>query len=149
MSLSSIYNCSLASFRKHDMSFAGVFVWFCRLADKVQYQDFLKCLNLFAQDICSRNELSAAIHDVLGRFPDLTVRGFQYIQSSNVFISLTCAWQSETVTPTDFSSITEYNLDVVPICVLGCSARIPVFVCQKPQIRRLRHWDIQSCRKPG
>ncbi|KAK9865821.1 hypothetical protein WJX84_003538 [Apatococcus fuscideae] len=43
-----------------------------RLADKVQYQDFLKCLNLFAQDICSRNELSAAIHDVLGRFPDLT-----------------------------------------------------------------------------
>ena len=46
----------------------------CRLADKGQYQDFLKCLNLYAQDICSRHELSAAVQDVLGRYPELLVR---------------------------------------------------------------------------
>lgn len=45
----------------------------CRLADKGQYQDFLKCLNLYAQDICSRHELSAAVQDVLGRYPELLV----------------------------------------------------------------------------
>ena len=42
-------------------------------ADKGQYQDFLKCLNLYAQDICSRHELSAAVQDVLGRYPELLV----------------------------------------------------------------------------
>ena len=35
------------------------------------YQDFLKCLNLFANEIISRQELMELVRDIIGRYPDL------------------------------------------------------------------------------
>ncbi|KAK9905961.1 hypothetical protein WJX75_009654 [Coccomyxa subellipsoidea] len=42
-----------------------------RLRNREQYQDFLKCLNLFAQEIVAKQELQFMVQDILGRFPDL------------------------------------------------------------------------------
>eukprot|EP00879_Flechtneria_rotunda_P010154 GHRR01010615.1.p1 GENE.GHRR01010615.1~~GHRR01010615.1.p1 ORF type:complete len:776 (+),score=281.26 GHRR01010615.1:210-2537(+) len=47
-----------------------------RLRNRELYQDFLKCLNLYAQEIISRQELLSLAHDIIGRYPDL-VDGFQ------------------------------------------------------------------------
>eukprot|EP00882_Tetradesmus_deserticola_P011207 GHRQ01011856.1.p1 GENE.GHRQ01011856.1~~GHRQ01011856.1.p1 ORF type:complete len:534 (+),score=277.95 GHRQ01011856.1:129-1730(+) len=46
-----------------------------RLRNRELYQDFLKCLNLYAQEIISRQELLNLAHDIIGRFPDL-IDGF-------------------------------------------------------------------------
>jgi hypothetical protein len=48
----------------------------CRLRNREQYQDFLKCLNLFAQEIVAKQELQFMVQDILGRFPDLLVNFF-------------------------------------------------------------------------
>ena len=45
----------------------------CRIRSREQYQDFLKCLNLFAQDIIAKGELQIMVQDILGRYPDLLV----------------------------------------------------------------------------
>ena len=45
-----------------------------RIRSREQYQDFLKCLNLFAQDIIAKGELQIMVQDILGRYPDLLVR---------------------------------------------------------------------------
>eukprot|EP00232_Nephroselmis_pyriformis_P019508 CAMPEP_0182880668 /NCGR_PEP_ID=MMETSP0034_2-20130328/16687_1 /TAXON_ID=156128 /ORGANISM="Nephroselmis pyriformis, Strain CCMP717" /LENGTH=677 /DNA_ID=CAMNT_0025013665 /DNA_START=122 /DNA_END=2152 /DNA_ORIENTATION=+ len=42
-----------------------------RLRNKDAYQEFLKCLNIFSQDIISKMELQGLVYDILGRFPDL------------------------------------------------------------------------------
>eukprot|EP00878_Enallax_costatus_P007439 GHUV01007791.1.p1 GENE.GHUV01007791.1~~GHUV01007791.1.p1 ORF type:complete len:1062 (+),score=409.26 GHUV01007791.1:105-3290(+) len=47
-----------------------------RLRNRELYQDFLKCLNLYAQEIISRQELLNLAHDIIGRYPDL-LDGFQ------------------------------------------------------------------------
>eukprot|EP00898_Chlorokybus_atmophyticus_P000738 jgi/Chlat1/1665/Chrsp127S08674 len=44
-----------------------------RLRNRDAYQEFLKCLNLFSQDIISRIELQGLAGDILGRFPELLV----------------------------------------------------------------------------
>ncbi len=44
-----------------------------RLRNREQYQDFLKCLNLFAQEIVAKPELQIMVQDILGRYPDLLV----------------------------------------------------------------------------
>ena len=46
----------------------------CRIRSREQYQDFLKTLNLYAQEIISRTEMHAMIYDILGRSNDLMVR---------------------------------------------------------------------------
>ena len=46
----------------------------CRIRSREQYQDFLKCLNLFAQEIIAKTELQIMVQDILGRYPDLLVR---------------------------------------------------------------------------
>lgn len=51
-----------------------------RLRNKDAYQDFLKCLNLFAQDIISKPELLTLVQDIIGRFPEL-VGGFHDLMS--------------------------------------------------------------------
>jgi hypothetical protein len=45
-----------------------------RLRSRELYQDFLKCLNLFSQDIIAKQELQFMVQDILGRYPDLMVR---------------------------------------------------------------------------
>jgi hypothetical protein len=45
-----------------------------RLRSKEAYHDFLKCLNLFAEDVITKPELVALVHDILGRHSDLMVR---------------------------------------------------------------------------
>lgn len=45
-----------------------------RLRSRDGYQEFLKTLNLFAQEIITRGELNMMIQDILSRFPDLVVR---------------------------------------------------------------------------
>jgi paired amphipathic helix protein Sin3a len=44
-----------------------------RLRSRESYGDFLKCLNLYAQDIISRQELVQLASDIFGRQPDLVV----------------------------------------------------------------------------
>lgn len=46
-----------------------------RLRNRETYQEFLKCLNLFSQEIINRNELQSLVYDILGRYPDL-MHGF-------------------------------------------------------------------------
>ncbi len=44
-----------------------------RMRNREQYQDFLKCLSLFSEDIISKQELMNLIVDSLSRHPDLQV----------------------------------------------------------------------------
>eukprot|EP00245_Coleochaete_scutata_P002928 TRINITY_DN14179_c0_g1_i2.p1 TRINITY_DN14179_c0_g1~~TRINITY_DN14179_c0_g1_i2.p1 ORF type:complete len:1452 (-),score=385.29 TRINITY_DN14179_c0_g1_i2:688-5043(-) len=46
-----------------------------RLRNKDQYQDFLKCLNIFSQEIITRAELINMVKGILKKFPDL-LEGF-------------------------------------------------------------------------
>ena len=45
----------------------------CRLGGKQHYQDFLKCLSLYSQEIITKTELNAMVLDLLGRSQDLMV----------------------------------------------------------------------------
>lgn len=45
-----------------------------RLGPKAPYQDFLKCLTLFNQEIITKHELNHMVIDLLGKYPDLIVR---------------------------------------------------------------------------
>ncbi|GFR40981.1 hypothetical protein Agub_g1646 [Astrephomene gubernaculifera] len=42
-----------------------------RLRNKDAYNDFLKCLSMYTQEIISRQELMQLLNDIIGRFPDL------------------------------------------------------------------------------
>ncbi|EFJ52117.1 hypothetical protein VOLCADRAFT_56211 [Volvox carteri f. nagariensis] len=44
-----------------------------RLRNKDAYNDFLKCLSMYTQEIISRQELLQLLNDIIGRFPDLMV----------------------------------------------------------------------------
>lgn len=44
-----------------------------RMRNREQYQDFLKCLSLFSEDIISKGELLSLVADSLSRHPDLAV----------------------------------------------------------------------------
>lgn len=44
-----------------------------KLRSREGYQDFLKCLNLYAQEVISKQELTSLVHDLIGRFSDLAV----------------------------------------------------------------------------
>lgn len=46
-----------------------------RIRNREAYQDFLKCLNLFAQEVITKQELQGLVHDIIGRSADL-VAGF-------------------------------------------------------------------------
>jgi paired amphipathic helix protein Sin3a len=50
-----------------------------RIRSREQYQDFLKCLNLFAQEIIAKGELQVMVQDILGRYPDLLARTPSYL----------------------------------------------------------------------
>lgn len=45
-----------------------------RLRNKDAYNDMLKCLSMYTQEIISRQELLQLLNDIIGRFPDLMVR---------------------------------------------------------------------------
>ena len=45
----------------------------CRLRSKEGYQEFLKTLNLYGQDIITRSELVMMVQDILARFTDIAV----------------------------------------------------------------------------
>lgn len=42
-----------------------------RLRSRDGYADFLKCLNLFAEDVISKAELVSLVHDIIGKHSDL------------------------------------------------------------------------------
>jgi paired amphipathic helix protein Sin3a len=46
----------------------------CRLRSKEAYQEFLKTLNLYAQDVITRGELVGMVQDLLSRHNDIAVR---------------------------------------------------------------------------
>lgn len=50
-----------------------------RLRSREAYQDFLKCLNLFANEIISRQELMHLANDIIGRYPDLMAGFHQFL----------------------------------------------------------------------
>lgn len=45
----------------------------CRLRSKEGYQEFLKTLNLYGQDVITRGELVMMVQDILARFSDIAV----------------------------------------------------------------------------
>ncbi|KAJ9510671.1 hypothetical protein QJQ45_027522 [Haematococcus lacustris] len=52
-----------------------------RLRSREAYGDFMKCLNMFSQDIISRSELVHLVADIFGKMPDL-MNGFtQFLHS--------------------------------------------------------------------
>lgn len=50
-----------------------------RIRSREQYQDFLKTLNLYAQEIISRTEMHAMIYDILGRSNDLMLGFHEFL----------------------------------------------------------------------
>jgi len=46
-----------------------------RIRNREAYQELLKCLNIYNQEIINKHELQSLVHDILGRCPDL-VNGF-------------------------------------------------------------------------
>lgn len=61
------------------------------MRNREQYQDFLKCLSLFSEDIISRPELMSLIVDSLSRHPDLQVKIALSVSVSNIYASLAAA----------------------------------------------------------
>ncbi len=51
-----------------------------RLRNQEAYEDLLKCINLFAQDIVSKPELFQLVHDVLGRYNDLMLQFREFVE---------------------------------------------------------------------
>ena len=51
-----------------------------RLRNRDTYQEFLKCLHLFNQDIISKMELRGLVYDVLGRYPELLTGFDDFLQ---------------------------------------------------------------------
>ena len=45
-----------------------------RLRNRDAYTDILKCLNMYSQEIISRQELMYLVNDIIGKYPDLMVR---------------------------------------------------------------------------
>ena len=54
-----------------------------RMRNREQYQDFLKCLSLFSEDIISKGELLSLVNDSLSRHPDLGVRKLSLMHSTS------------------------------------------------------------------
>jgi histone deacetylase complex regulatory component SIN3 len=63
-----------------------------RLKSSALFNEFLKCLNLFAQDIISRHELIYMMSDVLTRYPELTVGfpAFVRLKNSRPTVHMLC-----------------------------------------------------------
>uniref|UniRef100_A0A7S3QMC6 Histone deacetylase interacting domain-containing protein n=1 Tax=Dunaliella tertiolecta TaxID=3047 RepID=A0A7S3QMC6_DUNTE len=55
-----------------------------RLRSRESYSDFLKCLNLYAQDIISRQELVQLVSDIFGRAPDLVSQFHSFVNNCEV-----------------------------------------------------------------
>ncbi|KAF5825831.1 hypothetical protein DUNSADRAFT_6612 [Dunaliella salina] len=55
-----------------------------RLRSRESYSDFLKCLNLYAQDIISRQELVHLVSDIFGRAPDLVSQFHSFVNNCEV-----------------------------------------------------------------
>ena len=49
-----------------------------KLRNREAYQDLLKTLNMFAQEITRRDEMLSMVHDIIGRMPDLMARHATY-----------------------------------------------------------------------
>ncbi|KAK9807961.1 hypothetical protein WJX73_008054 [Symbiochloris irregularis] len=58
-----------------------------RIRSREQYQDFLKTLNLYSQEIISRTELNSMIFDILGRNQDLMVGFHEFLNRCEVLDS--------------------------------------------------------------
>ncbi|GIL73116.1 hypothetical protein Vretimale_4724 [Volvox reticuliferus] len=50
-----------------------------RLRNKDAYNDFLKCLSMYTQEIISRQELLQLLNDIIGRFPDLMTGFHEFV----------------------------------------------------------------------
>ena len=61
-----------------------------KLRSRETYQDLLKCLNMFAQEITSRDEMLAMVNDLLGRMPELMARSHRSIAALNVHCTSCC-----------------------------------------------------------
>ncbi len=58
-----------------------------RMRNREQYQDFLKCLNMFTEDIITKHELQSLVSDALNRHPDLQVGACSCVCCSHVATS--------------------------------------------------------------
>lgn len=54
-----------------------------RMRNREQYQDFLKCLSLFSEDIISKQELISLMMDSLSRHPDLQVSCLDWLDAAS------------------------------------------------------------------
>ena len=59
------------------------------MRNREQYQDFLKCLSLFSEDIISKHELLNLIVDSLSRHPDLQVQPLAQDDSAPDLLEIT------------------------------------------------------------
>ena len=65
-----------------------------RMRNREQYQDFLKCLNMFTEDIITKHELQSLVSDALNRHPDLQVGACSCICRCHVGASACLASQT-------------------------------------------------------
>ena len=61
-----------------------------RMRNREQYQDFLKCLNMFTEDIITKHELQSLVSDALNRHPDLQVGACSCVCCSH--FATVCCW---------------------------------------------------------
>eukprot|EP00210_Caulerpa_lentillifera_P005549 g5308.t1 len=52
-----------------------------KLNNRESYNDLLKCINLYAQDVISKSELVELVGDVIGRFPDVMATFCEFLAS--------------------------------------------------------------------
>lgn len=52
-----------------------------KLNNREAYNDLLKCINLYAQDVISKSELVGLVGDVIGRFPDVMTTFCEFLAS--------------------------------------------------------------------
>ncbi|KAL4448880.1 hypothetical protein ABPG77_007597 [Micractinium sp. CCAP 211/92] len=55
-----------------------------RLRNKEAYADFLKCLNMFAEDILAKQELVSLVHDIIGKHSDLMAMFNEFLMRCEV-----------------------------------------------------------------
>ncbi|PSC76597.1 Paired amphipathic helix isoform C [Micractinium conductrix] len=55
-----------------------------RLRNREAYADFLKCLNMFAEDILAKQELVSLVHDIIGKHSDLMAMFNEFLMRCEV-----------------------------------------------------------------
>lgn len=82
-----------------------------KLRSREGYQDFLKCLNLYTQEVISKSELTSLVHDLIGRYSDLAVGFNEFLARCEHLDLESDGKQQGKVTIKDIARMKQQSLD--------------------------------------